>query len=93
MGIKDFLEEAAGAVAAEQGLKAIDPNANVLEEGVAALAGFEGVNLLKEHFGGQATDAQGDAAPVDASQDQAQDQAQDAGWDDSSSQSDDSQNN
>ena len=50
MGIKDFLEEAAGALAAEKGLEALDPNANLLEKGLAAVAGFEGVKLVKEHF-------------------------------------------
>ena len=53
MGIKDFLEEAAGGFAAEKGLDAIDPNANFLEKGIAAVAGFEGVKMVKEHYEGE----------------------------------------
>jgi hypothetical protein len=68
MGIKDFLEEAAGGFAAEKGLDALDPNANFLEKGLAAVAGYEGVKLVKEHVEGeQAQDA--DAAPAQASDD------------------------
>jgi hypothetical protein len=70
MGIKDFLEEAAGALAAEKGLEALDPNANLLEKGLAAVAGFEGVKLVKEHFA-----AEGAEQPVDQSVEQ-------GGWDD-----------
>ena len=66
MGIKDFLEEAAGALAAEKGLDALDPNAGMLEKGVAAIAGFEGVSMVKEHFA--ASDAQQDAPADDAQQ-------------------------
>ncbi|HTB97316.1 MAG TPA: hypothetical protein VK716_09935 [Terracidiphilus sp.] len=39
MGI---LEEAAGAFAAVEAAKKLDPNAGILTEGVAAVAGFEG---------------------------------------------------
>lgn len=45
MGI---LEEAAGAFAAVEGLKKVDPNASVVTEGVAAVAGFEGAGKLEE---------------------------------------------
>lgn len=64
MGILDFAEEAAGAFAADKALEAVDPNANLIEKVAAAAAGFEGVNLLKEHLGG------GDAAqPAQTSDD------------------------
>ena len=49
MGI---LEEAAGAFAAVEGVKKLDPNAGIITEGVAAIAGFEGAkaitNLIEE---------------------------------------------
>ena len=45
MGI---LEEAAGAFAAVEGVKKLDPNAGILTEGVAAIAGFEGANKIEE---------------------------------------------
>jgi hypothetical protein len=51
----DFLEEAeklAGAVAAVEGLKKLDPNAGILSEAAAAITGFEatgGVVDMLEH--------------------------------------------
>lgn len=47
MGI---LEEAAGAFAAVEGLKKVDPGASLITEGLAAITGFEGVKKLTEHF-------------------------------------------
>jgi hypothetical protein len=48
-----FLEEAAGAFAAVEAAKKLDPNAGVLTEGVAAVVGFEGTeavtNLVEKH--------------------------------------------
>ncbi len=52
MGILDFVEEAAGAFAADKALEAADPNAGLLAKGAAAFAGFEGVSKLKEVLGG-----------------------------------------
>ena len=52
MGILDFVEEAAGAFAADKALEAVDPNAGLLAKGAAAFAGFEGVSKLKEVLGG-----------------------------------------
>ena len=43
MGI---LEEAAGAFAAVEGAKKLDPNAGIVTEGVAAIAGFEGTEAI-----------------------------------------------
>ena len=48
MGI---LEEAAGAFAAVEGVKKLDPNAGILTEGVAAIAGFEGTEKITEFIG------------------------------------------
>jgi hypothetical protein len=45
-----LLEEAAGAVAAVEGLKKLDPNASVITEGIAAVTGFEGTKAITEHL-------------------------------------------
>jgi hypothetical protein len=45
MGI---LEEAAGAFAAVEAAKKLDPNAGLVTEGVAAVAGFEGTEKITE---------------------------------------------
>jgi hypothetical protein len=49
----DFLEEAekiAGAIAAVEGMKKLDPNASLLTEAAAAITGFEGAGAVAEHF-------------------------------------------
>lgn len=50
MGI---LEELAGAAAAVEAAKKLDPNAGLITEGVAAVVGFEGTkevtNLIEKH--------------------------------------------
>lgn len=46
MGIEKFVEEAAGAFAADKALEAVDPNAGLLAKGAAAIAGFEGAGKL-----------------------------------------------
>ncbi|MBB5574946.1 MULTISPECIES: hypothetical protein [Rhizobium] len=48
MGLGKLIEEVAGAVAAEDALNAIDPNAGFLAKTAAAIAGFEGVNKLSD---------------------------------------------
>jgi hypothetical protein len=53
MGIEKFVEEAAGAFAADQALEAVDPNAGFLTKAAAAVAGFEGVNKLTDMLGGE----------------------------------------
>lgn len=72
MGILDFVEEAAGAFAADKALEAADPNAGLLAKGVAAFAGFEGVSKLKEALGGsgneQTSADQGETAAADDDQ-------------------------
>ncbi|MGO4570149.1 hypothetical protein AB4Z52_35270 [Rhizobium sp. 2YAF20] len=64
MGIGKLIEEVAGAVAAEDGLKAVDPNAGLLAKTAAAVAGFEGVDkltdLIEEKNKAQAADDSGD---------------------------------
>lgn len=62
MGILDFAEEAAGAFAGDKALEAVDPNAGLLAKAAAAVAGFEGVKAVKEHF------AEGEAQPTDDSE-------------------------
>ena len=47
MGI---LEEAAGAFAAVEATKKLDPNAGILTEAVAAVGGAEGLKAIVEHF-------------------------------------------
>jgi hypothetical protein len=44
--IMGILEEAAGAFAAVEGAKKLDPNAGILTEGIAAVAGFEGTEAI-----------------------------------------------
>jgi hypothetical protein len=44
--IMGILEEAAGAFAAVEGVKKLDPNAGIITEGVAAVAGFEGTGAI-----------------------------------------------
>jgi len=50
MGLLDEAEKIAGAVAAVEGVKKLDPNAGILAEGAAAVAGFEGTKAIEEHF-------------------------------------------
>jgi len=47
MGI---FEEVAGAVVAVEGVKKLDPNASILTEGIAAVAGYKGVEEVTEHL-------------------------------------------
>lgn len=48
MGIGNLIEEVAGAVAAEQAVEKVDPNAGVLVQGAAVVAGFVGAGKLGE---------------------------------------------
>jgi hypothetical protein len=45
-----LFEELAGAVVAVEGAKKLDPNAGILTEGLAAVAGYEGTEKIEEHF-------------------------------------------
>ena len=42
-----FLEEAAGAFAAVEAAKKLDPEAGIVTEGIAAIAGFEGAKAIE----------------------------------------------
>ena len=68
MGITNFIEEAAGAFAADKALEAVDPNAGMLAKAAAAVAGFEGVGKVKEMLSGDGEAADADAPPADDSQ-------------------------
>ena len=68
MGIGKLIEEVGGAIAAEQAAKAVDPNAGILVEGAAAVAGFMGAEKLSDTL----------EAHADAKRDANQDAAQDA---------------
>ncbi|MBS0483354.1 MAG: hypothetical protein JSR96_14650 [Proteobacteria bacterium] len=70
MGIKDFLEEAAGAFAADKALEAADPEAGFLAKAAAAVAGFEGVSAIKDHFAADDQPAEPEATAEDADQSQ-----------------------
>jgi hypothetical protein len=50
MGLLDEAEKLAGAVAAVEGLKKLDPNASLFTEAAAGIAGFEGVKAVEEHL-------------------------------------------
>jgi hypothetical protein len=50
MGFLEEAEKIAGAVAAVEGVKKLDPNASILTEGAAAIAGFESAGAIAEHF-------------------------------------------
>lgn len=59
MGLLDEAEKIAGAVAAVEATKKVDPNASILTEGAAAIAGFEGVKAIKEHLEKKEEEQQG----------------------------------
>lgn len=50
MGLLDEAEKLAGAVVAAEGLKKLDPNANILEEAAAGIAGFAGAGAIAERL-------------------------------------------
>jgi hypothetical protein len=50
MGFMEEAEKIAGAVAAVEATKKLDPNASILTEGAAAVAGFEGAGAIADHF-------------------------------------------
>jgi hypothetical protein len=45
-----LFEEVAGAVVAVEGAKKLDPGASVLTEGIAAVAGYKGVEAITDHL-------------------------------------------
>ena len=50
MGFMEEAEKLAGAAIAVEGAKKLDPNAGILTEAAAAVAGFEGTGAIAEHF-------------------------------------------
>jgi hypothetical protein len=50
MGFMEEAEKLAGAAIAVEGAKKLDPNASILTEGAAAIAGFEGAGAVADHF-------------------------------------------
>jgi hypothetical protein len=50
MGFMEEAEKLAGAAAAVEGMKKLDPNASILTEAAAAIAGFEGTGAVVDHF-------------------------------------------
>jgi hypothetical protein len=52
VGILNFVEQAAGAFAADNALEAVDHDAGFLAKAAAALAGFEGVSKLQDVMSG-----------------------------------------
>ncbi len=49
MGFLEDAEKIAGAVIAVEGVKKVDPNASILTEGAAAIAGYKGAEAIAEH--------------------------------------------
>jgi hypothetical protein len=50
MGFMEEAEKLAGAAAAVEGMKKLDPNASILTEAAAAITGYEGAGAIAEHF-------------------------------------------
>jgi hypothetical protein len=50
MGFLEDAEKIAGAVVAVEAAEKLDPNASILTEGAAAVAGFEGAGAIADHF-------------------------------------------
>ncbi len=50
MGFMEEAEKIAGAVAAVEGMKKLDPNAGFMTEAAAAITGFEGAGAIAERL-------------------------------------------
>lgn len=50
MGLLEEAEKVAGAVAAVEGMKKLDPNAGLITEAAAAITGFEGAGAVAERL-------------------------------------------
>lgn len=50
MGLLEDAEKIAGAVVAVEAEKKLDPNAGLITDGAAAIAGFEAAGGIAEHF-------------------------------------------
>lgn len=72
MGILDTLGEVAGAVAAVEGAKKLDPNAGLLTEAAAAVAGFEGAGALESAVAKKKAEGEAESSDADAQADDSQ---------------------
>ena len=59
MGFLEDAEKIAGAVAAVEGVKKLDPNASILSEGAAAVAGYKGAEAIADHLQKKDDDTKG----------------------------------
>jgi hypothetical protein len=50
MGFLDEAEKIAGAVAAVEGMKKLDPNASIFTEAAAAVTGYKGAGAIAERL-------------------------------------------
>jgi hypothetical protein len=50
MGLLEEAEKVAGAVAAVEGMKKLDPNAGLVTEAAAAITGFEGAGAIADRL-------------------------------------------
>ena len=50
MGFMEEAEKIAGAVAAVEGMKKLDPNASIFTEAAAAVTGYEGAGAIAERL-------------------------------------------
>ncbi|GLQ88188.1 hypothetical protein [Dyella flagellata] len=72
MGILDTLGEVAGAVAAVEAAKKLDPNAGLLMEAAAAVAGFEGAGALESLAAKKKAQTEAEASDIDNQPDDSQ---------------------
>lgn len=66
MGILDTLGEVAGAVVAVEGAKKLDPDAGLLTEAAAAIAGFEGAGKIESLVAKKKAGSESEAESGDA---------------------------
>jgi hypothetical protein len=59
MSLLDDAEKIVGAVVAVEGAKKINPNANILEEAAAAVAGYKGTEVTKDALEKKEGESQG----------------------------------
>ena len=59
MGLLEDAEKIVGAVVAVEGVKKLDPNASILTEGAAAIAGYKGAEAIADHLEKKEEDSNG----------------------------------
>ena len=72
----NLLNEAIGAIVAEEALDKMDPNANLLEKGAALVGGFVGENAIQNELGSLFGGKKPEAEQADGDQQQATDDDQ-----------------